>query len=246
MGDSSIIPHVGQTVRDTYQRLATAKRDALAKQIEVNKRILKGLVDDVGIIVAEWICCPPISDPYSTPEMQKIISSAIAFLKAVKSHTEALDGRKNASIGSSIELQRQAAWRSKQQALAPLMTAINPLWRADNRWDVHNALHIAETLSDKKGGHSASQDDRTVIAQDRLIEVWCQRTNKKPSLGTTDPAAPDPFYTALLADLDVSKPRTMFTNDRDVFARSEVDAFFREVIGKGGIRLAIKRATGKS
>lgn len=204
------------------------------------------LVNDVGIIVAEWICSPPTTDLYSTPDMQKFIQSAITFLRSIKSHTEALDGREIAASGSPTHHTGQAAWRCKQQALAPLMTAINPLWRADNRWEVHNALHIAETLSDKKGGHSASQDDRTVIAQDRLIEVWWERTTKKPSLGTTNPAAPDPFYTALLADLEVSKPRTMFTTDREVFDRSEVDAFFREVIAKGGIRLAIKRAAGRS
>lgn len=244
-GDSSIITHVGQTVRDTYRRLDATKRQALADQIGVDQPILKELVDDVGIIVAEWICCPPITDPYSTPENQKFIETAIKFLKAVQSHNEALDGPKIAASSSAIDHDRQASSLSRQLALAPLMTAINPSWRADGRWDVTMALHIANTLSDKKGAHSGSQDDRTVIAQDRLIEVWCKRIDRKPSLGTTDPAAPHRFYTTLLADLEVSTPVTMFTLHRGVFGRSEVKSFYREVIGKGGIRLAIKRAARK-
>lgn len=245
-GDSSIIINVGQTARDTYQRLDAAKRQALAKQIGVDQRILKELVDDVGIIVAEWICCPPTVDPYSTPEVQKLVESVLRFLRSVQLHNEALADPKISASGSVIDQDQHKAWRTRQQALAPLMTAINNSWHAGGRWDVSEALHIAKTLSDKKGGHDASQADRTVIAQDRLVEVWCKRINEKPSMGTTDPAAPDKFYTALLEDLKVWRPRTMFPDDRKEFDGAEVNAFFREVIGKGGIRLAIKRTARKS
>mgnify|MGYP006894102100 CR=1 FL=1 len=239
-GKSSIIPGAGQAVRDTFSRLDPDRRLALADQIQVDQMVLANLVDDVGVIVSEWISCPPTEDVFSSQDMQAFVTRTIAFLDAVNSHFETGYGPASDDVGKIDRLEWDA-WITKQRALAPLMVLINPAWDAEGQWDVRKALHVAKTLSDKKGGSAASDEERTIFAQDRMIEAWFRRTGRPPGLGTTDKAAPHPFFRSLFEDLSVSRPTTMTNPNPGCFTPAEVASFYAEVVNTGGILRAIKR-----
>lgn len=238
----------GRARRNTYDALPGHRRVELAESIGVTQDTLKDLVDDAGIAISKWISEPPAWDVYSDPDIQKLVTAAVAFLKLVNGHSASgypLQHEQSKDSSEEIEEQRKI-WLRNQMALAPLMELINPSWSQNTRWDVRRALHVANTLSDKRPtGSDASGDDRDIIAQDRLVESWATRTGFLVSKATTGKVAPDPFFDSLLTDLTVYRPKSIVDQDNSVFPGEEISQFHRRVVKNAGIGRAVNRWLSK-